>query len=105
MGTPGLIIRDRNSGREKMNSTFNTATRLGLIDIGGAGAAQVGGINNPLLAEGEPFHFIVDGPVNFVRDNVYPRVWIDGTSVRWSYPAAGASDYERPRLRILYGIK
>lgn len=105
MATPGLIIRDRNSGREKMNSSFNTGTRLGLIDIGGEGAGQAGGVTNPLLAEGDPFLFIVDGPVNFVRDNIYPRIWIDGTTVRWTYPAAGSSAYERPRMRILYGIK
>lgn len=104
MASGGLIIRDRNTGREKLNSFFNTGSRAGLIDIGGAGAPQTGAVYNPILLEGRAFSVVLDGPVIFARDNIYPTIWTDGPYVRWSFPASGSNERERPRLRIMYGI-
>jgi len=101
----GLIVRDRDSGRVKLDTTTNVGTMLGMIDTGGAGSAQTGQIYNALLAEGTPFYFVINGPIQFARESVYPTFWFEGYYLKWSYPSPqNQYDYQRPPCRLLYGI-
>lgn len=101
----GLVIRDRNSGRVKLDSSTGPGNILGILTVGGAGFPQSGSINVPGFSLGKPFFFVTANTIFITRQDTLCKFKIDGENLSWFYPIADSTyASQRPDARVLYGF-
>lgn len=98
-----LIVRDRSTGRVKLDSSTNAMLHLGTASIGGAGTAQSGTITDDRFLWGTGVAFTLLG--GFVGRDGYEAVFtFSGSTLTWQYPRPGSSSAERAPVTFLYGV-
>ena len=98
-----LIVRDRATGRVKLDSSTNAMLHFGVATIGGAGSAQSGTITDDRFTWGRGVIFpLVNGFVG--RENYEAIFTFSGNTLTWRYPQGGSSASERPQITFLYGV-
>jgi hypothetical protein len=104
MAGVSLIVRDKATGREKLNTSSRNVLFFGSRTIGGVGAAQDGSLTDARFSYGTLVVFVLESA--FTGTNgLEPIFTQNGNTLSWHYPSSSnqyASD--RPAAVFLYGV-
>lgn len=99
-----LTVRDRTTGRVKVDASTPTLLFLGVKTIGGEGSPQSGTVVDDRFRWGTPFIFVTHSSFTG-RDGLEASITFNDNVMTWAYPRGGSSASERPAMNFIYAVQ